>query len=97
MDTPETTDDGRGEAKATMGRWALRIAATLLILCALYVLSIGPAVAIAERIKFYECDSLESAIWIAYMPVTYLLAIMPPDGPHVRYVEWWASIGRDES
>jgi hypothetical protein len=108
MATPETTDDARAESRGKLANRAVRVPAILLLLCALYVLSIGPAVAICTWANLAPAwtgpvprawvgpathPGVGRALDTFYAPVVYLYRSTPLKEPIERYIDWWEALG----
>jgi len=95
MDAPEATDDARPEAGANLVNRAARIGAILFALCLIYVLSLGPAVAVFEWAGAEEAHPAAArAARIIYAPLEYLHGHTPLKEPLDLYAGWWGRLGK---
>lgn len=93
MDVTETTDESRAEARATLGNPAVYVALILIALCLIYVLSIGPAIALLVLTGLIDNDAALSVVDVVYAPVFYLAGYPPLSAPFDGYMEWWEGQG----
>ena len=69
----------------------LRVAATLLALLLLYVLSIGPAAYVVVKAHNYSKGALRF-----YAPLIWAIKGTPLEMPIVEYVGWWLRLAPED-
>jgi hypothetical protein len=93
MDTAETADESRAEARASLVLRTGRIAVIPFAMCAMYVLSIGPAVAVIALTGLEDSDTAILTASVVYAPVLYLEEHTRLEGPLKWYAGWWEELG----
>jgi hypothetical protein len=93
MDSPETTDDAREEARANLIIRAGRVAAIVLACCLMYILSIGPVAGIIVWAGVSPHSAAGTPLIVFYTPVNYLHDQTPLKEPLEQYTAWWERMG----
>ena len=73
---------------------AIGVAAILLALCLIYVLSIGPVVGVLVWSGFRETDRVGSCVCVLYSPIIYLHDHTAFKEPIEQYVDRWDHLGQ---
>jgi hypothetical protein len=93
MATSKVTGDARPEPRVNRRRRAARIAVVLFVLCLIYILSIGPFVALIVATGTWDNPHVGTFATVFYAPLYYVSYWTHLKGPLKLYAYWWAELG----
>jgi hypothetical protein len=96
MDAPDTTSDAREVARANLVNRIARIAIIIVVLCLIYVLSVGPVVGLAVFLGVEQFHPNVALLFNGfYAPVYYLGGDGPLREPLRLYLNWWVGLANN--